>query len=284
MSAMDTQWLDVQYNNRARIPDHAALFERWREASGLARQGSPGALLNQAYGEHPDERSDVFPSSQPGAPILVFIHGGYWRSLSKDDHSFVAPALVQAGATVVLPEYSLCPAVSIEQIALQMAQALAWVYRHASDWGGDPKRIVLAGHSAGGHLAAMLLCCRWRDLGPDLPPQLVHGALSISGLFDLEPLRHTPFLKDDLRLTPASVKRLSPAFFPRPKRPLMAVVGVEESEEFLRQNLLIRHQWGPSAVPICETVAYCHHLNIVNGLADPASRLHHLALRLLGLV
>jgi arylformamidase len=284
MSAMDPQWLDVQYNNRARIPDHAALFERWREASGLARQGSPGVRLNQAYGDHPDERLDVFPSSQPGAPILVFIHGGYWRSLSKDDHSFVAPALVQAGATVVVPEYSLCPAVSIEQIALQMARALAWVYRHAAEWGGDPQRMVVAGHSAGGHLAAMLLCCRWRDVAPDLPPQLVHGGLSISGLFDLEPLRLTPFLKDDLRLTPASVKRLSPAFFPRPKRPLMAVVGVEESEEFLRQNLLIRHQWGPSAVPICETLPYCHHLNILNGLADPASRLHHLALRLLGLV
>lgn len=284
MSALDPQWLDVQYNNRARIPDHAALFERWREASELARRGSPGARLNQAYGDHPDERLDVFPSAQPGAPILVFIHGGYWRSLSKDDHSFVAPALVQAGATVVVPEYSLCPAVSIEQIALQMAKALAWVYRHAAQWGGDPRRIVLAGHSAGGHLTAMLLCCRWRDVGPDLPLQLVHGGLSISGLFDLEPLRLTPFLKDDLRLTPARVKRLSPAFFPRPKRPLMAVVGADESEEFLRQNLLIRHQWGPSAVPICETVAYCNHLNIVNGLADPTSRLHHLALRLLGLV
>ncbi|TDM09159.1 MAG: esterase [Ideonella sp. MAG2] len=284
MSKTDPKWLDLQYNNRARIPDHAALFERWREASALARQGSPQARLDIAYGDNADERLDVFPAAQSGAPILVFIHGGYWRSLSKDDHSFAAPALVQAGATVVVPEYSLCPTVSIEQIALQMARALAWVYQHAADWGSDPKRIVVAGHSAGGHLAAMLLCCRWREVAADLPPQLVHGALSISGLFDLEPLRLTPFLKEDLRLTPASVKRLSPAFFPRPKRPLMAVVGAEESDEFLRQNLLIRHQWGPSAVPICETVPYCHHLNIVNGLADPASRVHHLALRLLGLV
>lgn len=284
MSGFDPQWLDAQYNNRARIPDHADIFTRWREASSLTRERSPQARLHQAYGDGADERLDIFPAAQPGAPVLVFIHGGYWRSLSKDDHSFVAPALVQFGASVVVPEYSLCPKVGIEEIALQMARALAWVYRHAAEWGGDPKRIVVAGHSAGGHLAAMLLCCRWRELGLDLPPNLVHGALSISGLFDLEPLRITPFLKDDLRLTPASVKRLSPAFFPRPKRPLMAVVGVEESEEFLRQNLLIRHQWGPSAVPVCETLPYCHHLNILNGLADSGSRLHHLALRLLGLV
>ena len=202
--------------------------------------------------------STLGPLGHDRSSSALKLFGGYWRSLSKDDHSFVAPALVLAGATVVLPEYSLCPAVSIEQIALQMTQALAWVYRHASDWGGDPKRIVVAGHSAGGHLAAMLLCCRWRDLGSDLPPQLVHGGLSISGFVDLEP-RHTPFLKDDLRLTPASVKRLSPAFFPRPKRPLMAVVGAQEcdgnppdrpkapevefsTKEFLREEVKIYRQ------------------------------------------
>ena len=87
--------------------------------------------------------------------------------------------------------------------------------------GGDPQRIVVAGHSAGGHLAAMLLCCRWKDVDADLPARLVRGALSISGLFDLEPLRHTPFLQDDLRLTPRGRCALSPAFFPRAARPLV---------------------------------------------------------------
>lgn len=283
MTVHDAAWLEAQYNNRARIPDHAALFERWRQASAVARQGSPAAMLNQPYGPSADETLDVFPARQPNAPILVFIHGGYWRSLSKNDHSFVAPALVASGATVVVPDYSLCPAVRIEDIALQMVRALAWVWQHAGDWGGQRDRIVVAGHSAGGHLAAMLLTCRWREWAPDLPPQLVHGALSISGLYDLEPLRHTPFLQADLQLTPASVRRLSPAFFPRPRRPLMAVAGGDESQEFLRQNLLIRHQWGPTSVPVCETLSGRHHLDVLHSLADEKGRLHHLACRLLGL-
>lgn len=283
MTVHDAAWLEAQYNNRARIPDHGALFERWRQASEVARQGSPAAMLNQPYGPSADETLDVFPARQANAPILVFIHGGYWRSLSKNDHSFVAPALVGSGATVVVPDYSLCPAVRIEDIALQMVRALAWVWQHAGDWGGQRERIVVAGHSAGGHLAAMLLTCRWRDWAPELPPQLVHGALSISGLYDLEPLRQTPFLQADLQLTPASVRRLSPAFFPRPRRPLMAVAGGDESQEFLRQNLLIRHQWGPTSVPVCETLSGRHHLDVLHSLADEKGRLHHLACRLLGL-
>ena len=156
---------------------------------------------------------------------------------------------------VVVPNYALCPAVTIEHIALQMVRALAWVWRHAARHGGDPQRIVVAGHSAGGHLAAMLLGCRWQQVAEDLPAQLVSGALSISGLFDLEPMRHTPFLQADLQLTPASVRRLSPAFFPRPKGKLLPLVGADESEEFLRQNQLIRDVWGPTAVPVCETRA-----------------------------
>jgi arylformamidase len=129
----------------------------------------------------------------------------------------------------------------------------------------------------------MLLACRWRVVGDDLPPNLVPGALSISGLFDLEPLRLTTFLQPDLKLTPASVKRLSPAFFPRPRGSLYAVVGLEESDEFLRQNQLIRDQWGPTSVPVCETVPGCNHFSVLTGLAEPGARLHELALRLLGL-
>lgn len=282
MNLLDPQWLDTQYNNRARIPDHAALFERWRQASAVARQGS-ACQLDLAYGDAPSQRLDVFPAAQPGAPVLIYIHGGYWRSLDKADHSFVAPALVAAGATVVVPNYSLCPAVGIEAIALEMTQVVAWVHRHAASLGADPARIALAGHSAGAHLAAMLLCCRWKDVDAALPLQPVRGALAISGLYDLEPLRHAPFIQADLKLTAASANRLSPAFFARPKRPLYAVAGSQESDEFLRQNRLIRDQWGPTTVPVCETLPGFHHLNIVHNLADPQGRLHDLALRLLGL-
>ena len=185
---------------------------------------------------------------------------------------------------MVLPNYALCPAVSVEHIVLQAAAAVAWVWRHAVQFGGDPSRIALVGHSAGGHLATMLLSCRWRELAADLPLQPVAGALSISGLYDLEPLRHTPFLQADLRLTPAAVARLSPAFFPRPKSAkLYAAVGLDESAEFRRQTALIRDVWGPTAVPVCETLPAANHFTVLAGLADPAGRLHELALRLLGL-
>jgi arylformamidase len=282
----DPAWLDAQYNNRARVPDHPAVLERWAQASALARRESQ-PQLDMAYGSAAGEKLDIFPPSQPvtgGAPVLVFIHGGWWRALDKAEHAFVAPAFNAQGALVVVPNYALCPAVSIEHIALQMAAMLAWVWRNVARYGGDPSRIALVGHSAGGHLATMLLCCRWKEVAADLPAQPVSGALSISGLYDLEPLRHTPFIQGDLKLTPNSVARLSPAFFTRPKGPkLYAAVGLDESDEFLRQNRLIRDVWGPTAVPVCETIPGTNHFTVLNGLADPAGRLHELALRLLGL-
>jgi arylformamidase len=279
----DPAWYDAQYNNRALVPDHPAIFESWASASAAARSGSP-AQLDIAYGSGPGETLDVFPAAAPpAAPVLVFIHGGYWRSLDKSDHSFVAPSFAADGAMVVVPNYALCPAVTVEHIALQMAAALAWTWRNAAGFGGDPSRIAVAGHAAGGHLAAMLLSCRWKQLGDDLPALLVGGGLSISGLYDLEPIRQAPFLQADLKLTPASVRRLSPAFFPRTKGRLYAVAGGDESDEFIRQNRLIRDVWGPTAVPVCETLSGANHFTVLKSLADPAGRVHELALRLLGL-
>jgi arylformamidase len=282
MVARDGVWHDAQYNNRARVPNHAEVLARWAQASVPARDGLIHRL-DVPYGAAAAERLDLFPARSPGSPVLVFIHGGYWRALDKADHSFVAPAFVEAGAAVVVPNYALCPAVTIEQIALQTAQALAWVWRNAAEFGGDPSRIAVVGHSAGGHLAAMMLSCRWKDLGDDLPQRLVSGAMALSGVFDLEPVRLTPFLKNDLQLTPASVRRLSPAFFPRPRGPLFALAGGDESEEFIRQTHLIRDQWGPSTVPVCETVIGANHFTVLHDLADPSKRAHRLALRLLGL-
>ncbi|MEO7245788.1 MAG: alpha/beta hydrolase, partial [Rubrivivax sp.] len=242
------------------------------------------AQLDVPYGDADGETLDVFPAATRGAPVLVFVHGGYWRSLDKSDHSFVAPSFVADGATVVLPNYALAPAVTVEHITLQVARAVAWVWRAAEGWGADRRRIVVVGHSAGGHAAAMALSCRWPQLQPDLPAGLLTRALSISGLYDLEPLRHARFLQDDLRLTPTSVARLSPAFFPRPRAgTLYTVAGAEESDEFLRQNLLIREVWGPTSVPVCEVLPGADHFTVLHNLADPAGRLHELALRLLGL-
>jgi arylformamidase len=279
----DPDWLEAQYNNRARVPDYASHFERWAAVSKLARTKHQ-ARLDIPYGAAAGEMLDVFPAAAPGAPVLMFIHGGYWRSLDKSDFSFIAPAFNAAGATVVVPNYALCPAVSIEHITLQMTQAVAWVCRHAAAHGADASRLGLVGHSAGGHLATMLLSCRWKEVADDLPAQPVAGVLSISGIYDLEPLRHVPSLMADLQLTPAAVKRLSPAFFPRPKAgKLFTTVGLDESDEFLRQNALIRDVWGPTAVPVCETLPGADHFSIVEGLARPGARLHELALRLVGL-
>ena len=167
----------------------------------------------------------MFPAARDDAPVLFFIHGGYWRALDKRDVSFIGPSFTREGAMVVIPNYALAPTVTIEAIALQMVQALAWTWRHAALYGGNPRRIVVAGHSAGGHLAALLLTCRWTAVAKDLPADLLAGGLSISGLFDLEPIRQTPFLQPDLRLTPAAVRRLSPAYLPAPSGPLYATVG-----------------------------------------------------------
>ncbi len=240
-------------------------------------------MVEHAYGDGPRERLDVFPARAAGSPVLVYLHGGYWRALDKRDQSFVAPPFVDAGALAVLPDYALCPAVTIEQIVLQTVQALAWVYRHAAGHGGDPQRIVVAGHSAGGHLATMLLACEWQAVAKDLPADLVKAAVSISGLYDLEPIRHTPFLAPDLRLTAASAKRLSPALMPAPRGALVTVVGADESEEFHRQAALVATAWGPRTVIGAETVPQRNHMSVLQELAEPRSRTHQRALQLLGL-
>jgi arylformamidase len=280
--ALDPEWLDSEYDNRRRYPDWGDTLGRQAQASALAR-GAMSHRTGVRYGDGEDETLDVYPTTHADAPVLVFLHGGYWRASDAASHAFLAPSFVADGALVVIPDHSLAPDVSIEHIALQATRAVAWTWRHAALYGGDPQRIALVGHSAGAHLAAMLLSCRWKEVDADLPLQPLAGALAISGLYDLEPLRHAAFVKEDLQLSPASVRRLSPAFFPRPKRPLYAVAGGDESSEFMRQNLLIREQWGPTSVPVCETLSGAGHYDILHNLADPRGRLHELALRLLGL-
>ena len=275
-------WFDEQYNNRVRIPEHPAILAHWFEASTRARERHTD-MVERAYGSEPRERLDVFPARAATSPVLVYLHGGYWRALDKRDQSFVAPPFVDAGALVVLPDHALCPAVTVEHIVLQTVQALAWVYRHAAEYGGDPQRIVVAGHSAGGHLATMLLACNWKVVAPDLPSDLVKAALSISGLYELEALRHAPFLAPDLGLTAAAARRLSPVLMPAPRGPLVTVVGGDESEEFLRQAALISKAWGPRSVVATETAAGRNHMDVLHELAEPRSRTHRLALGLLGL-
>ena len=285
MASYDTDWLELMYNNRARVPGYAMHFKRWADASAAARdQFAP--QLHVAYGQARYDSLDIFnacgEAPAEGAPVLVFIHGGWWRSLDKSDHSFVAPSFSAEGACVVLPNYTLAPAATIPQITMQMVKALAWTWRNIAQYGGDPARITVAGHSAGGHLAAMMLACDWKAYDSQLPADLVKNALSISGLFELESIMHTPSLQATLALTYADALRASPAYLPAPKRgTLYTVVGDDESDEFLRHNVLIRQAWGKKAVPVCEAEEGCNHFSIVEALAEPGNHLHTLANELL---
>jgi arylformamidase len=277
----DGAWHDAMYNNRQLVPDHAAYFARWASESAQARAEGP-CELDIAYGSGAGETLDVFAAPSGDAPVLVFVHGGYWRAMDKSEHSFVAPAFTRDGACVVVPNYALCPAVTIPQITLQVARAVAWTWQHIGRFGGDRRRIVVAGHSAGGHLAGMMLACLWQQLDAALPRDLVCGALAISPLNDLEPMMRTPFLQESLRLTPEQVAQASPARLPAPRQgTLYTVAGAAESSEFHRQARLIQEAWGPRRVPVCELLAGRNHFSVLDALVEPNHRLHQLALDLL---
>jgi arylformamidase len=273
--------MDRMYNTRGMVPEHADYFRRWADQSANVVRTQPREL-DIRYGGGPNEHLDIFPTAQPDAPVLVFIHGGYWRGFDKRDHSFVAPAFTREGTCVVIPNYALCPAVTIPQITMQLVRALAWTWRNIARHGGDPRRIVVAGHSAGGHLAAMMLACLWPVFARELPADLVKGALAISGLHDLEPIMHTPFLQPSVQLTAPQVRQASPALLPAPAQGILyAVTGGDESEEFHRQNRLLRDAWGAQRVPVCETLPGLNHFSILDALVQPKHRVHELALQLL---
>jgi arylformamidase len=281
MKTREAAWYDGMYNNRQRVPDHPAFFARWAQESERAR-ATAHCALDIAYGSGEREKLDVFPGDHPDAPVLVFIHGGYWRSLDKSDHSFVAPAFTRHGACVVLINYPLCPQVTIPEITLHVARALAWVWQNIGRYGGDRRRISVAGHSAGGQLAAMMLACLWPQLDAALPRDTVRNALAISGLHDLDPLMHAPFLQQAVQLTPQQVARASPARLPPPKHGMLyTVTGAEESAEYQRQNRCIQEAWGTRRVPICEALPGLHHFSVLDALVEPSHRLHQLALDLL---
>lgn len=281
MATQDAAALDKLYNNRLLVPECMDLLQRWTQDSAIVRQ-SVDCKLDVAYGQGDKEKLDIFPSKAKPAPVLIFIHGGYWRSLDKADQSFLAPAFTEEGSCVVIPNYSLCPAVTVSDIVLQLVNAVAWVYKNIDRYGGDPKRITVAGHSAGGHLVAMLISCLWGEFDKTLPRDVVKNALSISGLFEMETPMHSPYLQDSLHLTVAEVKRISPAWMPAPKQgKLYSVVGGDESPEFLRHNQLIQDAWGKSVVPVCEQLPGLNHFTVLESLCQPDSRLHQLAQELL---
>jgi arylformamidase len=220
----DPAFLAREYNNRELFPDHPRHFARWQEDSARAR-ATMTCHLDLPYGASPGERIDLFPARKGDGSVLLFIHGGYWRSLDKKDFSYLAPAWVDAGVSLAVVNYDLCPKVTIETIVQQMLRACAWLYRNAERHGMDEERLFVSGHSAGGHLAAMMLAALWPTYDRGLPGDLVKGALSISGVYDLRPLQHVGWLNGDLRLDEEGAFRLSPAFLPPATR---APLGLAE--------------------------------------------------------
>ena len=232
---MDRATLDLQYNARATVPDIAPMLSDYASLSAQARATLPCAL-NVAYGPHPDETLDIFPAqgTQPG-PVLIYLHGGYWRLLSKDDSSFMAPTLTRAGMTVVAVNYSLAPAVTLDHIVDQTRRAVAWVHQHIEQHHGDRQRLVIAGSSAGGHLAGMVLARGWQE-NYGMDSTAIAGAVLLSGLYDLSPLVDT-HINDWMHLSLEAARRNSPIFaLPDHRPPILVSYGSNETAEFKRQS------------------------------------------------
>jgi arylformamidase len=271
MRVLPAAWVEREYNLRAAFPDHPRCFARWAEQSAAARQRL-AASLDLRYGDGPRQTIDLFPSAHPRGALL-FIHGGYWRALDKSDHSFVAPPLVANGVGVAVINYDLCPQVRIAHIIEQCREGVAWLLREGPRHGVPAQRLVVAGHSAGGHLAAMLVATDWAARGL---PAAVAGAMAVSGVFDLEPLLQVSF-NCDLQLDAAQARSLSPIHL-RPKRavPLLIAAGADETREFIRQSWLLWESWPECRPPGRQgplLIAARHHFSVLSDLGDPHSAL-----------
>jgi len=281
----DAAGLEAQYNARASIPEHPQIFQRWKEQSAAVRRTrAERARLDVRYGQGAMETLDLFFAAQSNAPLHMLIHGGYWRSLDKSDFSDKAQALVDAGVTVAVVNYSLCPAVTIATIVEEVRRAAAWLWREAPNLGCDRARFQISGHSAGGHLTAMLIATDWSSYAADLPKAMIHSALLVSGIYELEPLRFAS-MNQDLKLSADEARRLSPIFMtPAAAVPMALAYGALESAEFKRQSEDFAKAWRQHGLSIeVAELAGLNHLTIIETLGDPKSALCQTALRLLGM-
>jgi arylformamidase len=253
---------EVEYNNRARVPENPALIAGWaRDAAAYRERLAPRAVR---YGAGARNVIDFFPGGHDG-PIVVFIHGGYWQALDKSFFSHLAGGLNAHGIAVAIPGYDLCPDVSVHNIIAEMRGACRELARLGYS-------LVVSGHSAGGHLAACMLATDWPALDASLPRDLVASAYAISGLFDLGPLLDTS-INQALRLDAAAASTASPLFWiPPAGKSLDAVVGENESAEYLRQSRTITEIWGAAGVATrFGTISGANHFTAIAPLADPAS-------------
>jgi arylformamidase len=258
---------EAEYNVRARVPEYEEIFLRWaRDAENYRADAlkEGRAELGLAYGDTVRQIVDLFlPQGDANGPLALFIHGGYWRSLDPSLFSHLARGLNGRGIAVALAGYDLCPIVTIADIIEQIRRACAFL------WQRRGQRMLVYGHSAGGHLAACMAATDWPSLYPKVPADLVPAGYAISGLFDLTPLLKTG-MNQDLKLDAASARAGSPQFWPVPSgRVFDAVVGALESSEFGRQSRALADAWKQSGVETrFAEIAVTNHFTVVDGLAD----------------
>jgi arylformamidase len=263
---------EAEYNNRARVPEYADIFLRWaREGEDYRAEAMKErrAELGLSYGSTLRQVIDLFsPRPNVTAPLAVFIHGGYWRSLEPSMFSQMARGLNALGVAVAVVGYDLCPQVTIPDIIEQIRHACIFL------WLRTGQKMMIYGHSAGGHLAAAMLATDWQALYPRAPATLVTTGYSISGLFDLTPLLHTSMVQD-LRLDEAQAREASPLFWPVPGRgEFDAVVGALESSEFLRQSRFIAESWQKAGIRTrYQEIIGENHFTVLDALKDPETEM-----------
>ncbi|XKE46175.1 alpha/beta hydrolase [Halomonas organivorans] len=260
--------VNAAYSARAAVPDHLEIFQRWRE-EGARFLASREVKRDLAYGEAPEQCLDVFPASRPNAPLLVFIHGGYWQAMDKAEHGQLLAGHLDAGWAVAVLNYRLCPEATLADQVQDVREALRHLWHRAEHYGIDRGRIQVSGHSAGGHLGACLASTDWPALDPAMPPDPIRSALLVSGLFELEPMRHMSF-GPLLGLPDAETAwALSPMFAtPNPGLRLHLAVGERESEEFHWQSRELARRWGARLEGIeVSSVPGTHHFSVMESLA-----------------
>ena len=256
---------EKEYDNRARVPEHPEIFARWERETAEYRKAAAGAQLGISYGPSPRQIIDFFPVKDANAPLAMFIHGGWWRTLDPSMFSQMAKGANGHGVSVAVAGYDLCPQVSIATIIEQMRAACLFLWRQ------HKRRIFVYGHSAGGHLAACMVATDWKTLAPDALADLVPSGYSISGVFDLMPLLQVS-QNADLKLTAKSAHDDSPLSWRVPAgRALDAVVGGIESAEFLRQSHAIVDAWKSATKTRYEEFAGKNHFTVVDAVTDASS-------------
>ena len=266
---MAIDW-EVEYNNRARVPEHPQIFERWQRdaAAYRAETVSDGrAEIGLKYGASPRQTIDLFkPRGGDTGPLAMFIHGGYWRSLDPTSFSQMARGMNARGVAVAVIGYDLCPQLSIAEIVRQTQAACLLLWKRFG------RRVMVSGHSAGGHLAACMVATDWNSLDANAPTDLVPAGYAISGVFDLSVLLHLAS-NADFKLDEAEARRVSPLFWQVERgRALDAVVGGNESSEFLRQSKIIADSWRAKGVETrCDAIPGMNHFTICDAMTDPDS-------------